>query len=100
MGMARAVKTFPPFRRLINDRLVARSPSELGLATFDPLGGVAVGVARVTLRAVRTLSPFGRSPPGLDLTAFDPIEGVPVGIVLQMGVAFDPLRRIAVGIVL
>ena len=96
MGMARAVKTFPLFRRLRNDQLVARSPSELGLATFDPLGGVAVGVAR----AVRTLSPFGRSPPGLDLTAFDPIEGVPVGIVLQMGVAFDPLRRIAVGIVL
>ena len=50
-----------------------------------------MGVARVTFRAVRTLSPFGRmrdgrfvarSPPGLGLTAFDPLEGVSVGVVL------------------
>ena len=73
----------------------------LGLAAFNPLGGVTVGVARVTFRALRTLSSFGRlrdgrlidgrlidgqvdarSPQGLGLTAFNPIEGIAVGVVL------------------
>ena len=43
-----------------NGRVVSRSPFGLGLAAFNPLGGVAVGVARVTFRALRTLSLFGR----------------------------------------
>ena len=68
-----------------------------------------MGVARVTFRAVRTLSPFGRmrdgrvvarSPPGLGLTVFDPLEGLAVGVAMKLGVprvtfrAFLPLIRI------
>ena len=67
---------------------------------------MAVGVARVTLGAVKTFPPFrrlsrpglrngrdvARSPFGLGLAAFDPLEGIAVGMAR---VTFRALRTLS-----